>query len=54
MNLNIKTTGELDGTIKVYVENYGITWAKNMHDLGFAVAEIVESIRLTELKFKNK
>lgn len=39
-----------DGYYKVNVIDYGITWAKNVEDIGIAVSELIQ---ITEQRKKN-
>lgn len=53
MDLKIKTELEQDGFIKVLVEDYGVTWAKDLEDIGVAVSELVEVTKIREKNYKK-
>jgi hypothetical protein len=49
----IHVTKEKDGFLKMDVMNYGITWAKNIEDIGIAVSELIQVIKEREKNFKK-
>jgi hypothetical protein len=49
----IHVTKEKDGFLKMDVMNYGITWAKNIEDIGIAVSELIQVVKEREKNFKK-
>jgi hypothetical protein len=49
----ISVIKQKDGFLKVNVMNYGITWAKNIEDIGIAVSELIQVVKEREKNFKK-
>lgn len=50
MDLKIKTELQQDGFIKVFVEDYGVTWTENLEDIGIAIRELIEIVIIRDMK----
>jgi hypothetical protein len=51
-HFTIQAVKQIDGFFKVDVLNYGVTWAKDIEDIGVAVKELVHSTEQREKTFK--
>jgi hypothetical protein len=49
----IQVTKKKDGFLKVNVMIYGITWAKNIEDIGIAVSELIQVVEQRKKNFKE-
>lgn len=53
INMLLKITKEQDGYLKVNVDNYGVTWAKNLEDVGVAISEMIQATEKLENRVKD-
>lgn len=51
MDLKIKTELQQDGFIKVFVDDYGVTWAKDLEDIGVAISELIQVTKQRKVNF---
>lgn len=49
----IQVSKQKDGFLKVNVMSYGVTWAKNIEDIGIAVSELIQVVEQREKNFKK-
>jgi hypothetical protein len=49
----IQVIKQKDGFLKVNVMSYGVTWAKNIEDIGIAISELIQVVEQREKNFKK-
>lgn len=50
LNLLLRITKEQDGYLKINVDNYGVTWVKDLEDVGVAISEMLQATEKLENK----